>query len=568
MKYIPLDTNGGYNLSQINANFQEIADNLNDKVLYRDNPTGEANQMLDPLDMNSNRILNLPAPVNLNEPVRLQDLLAAEFGGSGVLPEIKASIVTVAPTGTIASTNVQDALVELDTDNQGQNTQITTLNSTVSSLSASVASLSSQVASLNLVKTVKDYGAVDDGVTDCTSAFQTAINSGIVIIPPTTLGFRINSPLNATNREGLYIKGYGSQSPSWGLAYELPVNKGSMVIMNTGGYFLDITGANNVTIEDVTFSSAFQINPSKCPNPSSVGIIGGTSSDNSRLGSPGGTNYYLKNVTVATAKSTISLPMIFNNINTCKFNNVATLGKWGVAITKNNPLGVTPPFTSFGTLSASDGNYISGLMCVGYGDQPVIYLENANDTTFDQTYVVYAGGAGTTPYPGPGYAIYIKDCTDVRMTVEEDFFPFMFRAEGALINVEVKGIACADPTGDGSGNPIVGHFAGTSYKQCKFNVTPIGGYPNGNFHYTSQGGAGSNIQFFNNCDFWFDTSNSPNAFFLNVNGANAIPFFNCNFRGTQDLTVNGSAFQLTRNGSALAASEYRIFQNGLRLGTA
>lgn len=48
----------GYNLSKINANFQKIEDELNNKVLYRDSPAGEPNNMSSNLDMNSRSILN------------------------------------------------------------------------------------------------------------------------------------------------------------------------------------------------------------------------------------------------------------------------------------------------------------------------------------------------------------------------------------------------------------------------------------------------------------------------------------------------------------------------------
>lgn len=44
--------------SLFQSNFTAIEDELNDKVLYRVNPTGEANQMMNDLDMNSNDILN------------------------------------------------------------------------------------------------------------------------------------------------------------------------------------------------------------------------------------------------------------------------------------------------------------------------------------------------------------------------------------------------------------------------------------------------------------------------------------------------------------------------------
>lgn len=63
----------GYNVSTINANFQALATDLNNKVLYRASPPGEANQMTSPLDMNSQRILNLPAPTSDLEPLRRID---------------------------------------------------------------------------------------------------------------------------------------------------------------------------------------------------------------------------------------------------------------------------------------------------------------------------------------------------------------------------------------------------------------------------------------------------------------------------------------------------------------
>jgi len=48
----------GYNLSKINANFQKVEDELNNKILYRDSPAGEPNSMSSNLDMNSRAILN------------------------------------------------------------------------------------------------------------------------------------------------------------------------------------------------------------------------------------------------------------------------------------------------------------------------------------------------------------------------------------------------------------------------------------------------------------------------------------------------------------------------------
>lgn len=61
MAKITLDTiTSSYSATSLfQSNFTAIEDELNDKVLYRDNPTGEANQMENDLDMNSNDILNV-----------------------------------------------------------------------------------------------------------------------------------------------------------------------------------------------------------------------------------------------------------------------------------------------------------------------------------------------------------------------------------------------------------------------------------------------------------------------------------------------------------------------------
>lgn len=103
-------TAGGYNLAQINTNQQAIADELNGKVLYRNNPTNEPNQMGNTLDMNSNHIINLPEPAGLTEPVRLQELQDFTAGTTS------SSLIKFTPAGTIVATNVQAAIVEVDAD--------------------------------------------------------------------------------------------------------------------------------------------------------------------------------------------------------------------------------------------------------------------------------------------------------------------------------------------------------------------------------------------------------------------------------------------------------------------
>ena len=52
--------NSGYaSTTALNATFNQIEDEFNSKILYRNNPTGEPNQMENDLDMNNNDLLNV-----------------------------------------------------------------------------------------------------------------------------------------------------------------------------------------------------------------------------------------------------------------------------------------------------------------------------------------------------------------------------------------------------------------------------------------------------------------------------------------------------------------------------
>ena len=53
---------GLFSRSALNRNFDKIVDEFNNRVLYRDNPPGTANQMKNELDMNRNRIVNVSTP--------------------------------------------------------------------------------------------------------------------------------------------------------------------------------------------------------------------------------------------------------------------------------------------------------------------------------------------------------------------------------------------------------------------------------------------------------------------------------------------------------------------------
>jgi hypothetical protein len=204
------DTLSGRDLSKIQANFQKVENALNDNVLWRDNIEGEPNQMQDMLDMNGQRIINLSTPLSPNDAARLQDVTNAV---AGIVP---ASVIPFIPLFGMVSTTVQTAIIEA----------WVRITSTIASYAASAGSslvgwIQAGVGAvvrtvqdkLRESKSVKDFGAVGDGVVDDTAAIQAAINSfanaayGRLVFPTGT--YRTTTTLNTNNRS-LILDGRGS----------------------------------------------------------------------------------------------------------------------------------------------------------------------------------------------------------------------------------------------------------------------------------------------------------------------------------------------------------------------
>jgi hypothetical protein len=101
-KHTPTTISGGFNSNTtLNENFQSISDELNDKVLYRDNPAGEPNQMENDIDLNSNDLLN----------VDTIDTRVITIDGVQVIP---GGVVTAPSASNVSYDNTTSGLVATD----------------------------------------------------------------------------------------------------------------------------------------------------------------------------------------------------------------------------------------------------------------------------------------------------------------------------------------------------------------------------------------------------------------------------------------------------------------------
>lgn len=109
-KIVINDIAGGYNLAQINAAFQAIEDELNNKVLYRDNPEGEPNAMQNDLDMNGHKLLNVHT-LDVTHSFSIQGLdLATEVGkAEAAATSAEADAAAASNSATQAATSASQA---------------------------------------------------------------------------------------------------------------------------------------------------------------------------------------------------------------------------------------------------------------------------------------------------------------------------------------------------------------------------------------------------------------------------------------------------------------------------
>lgn len=173
--------------NKINLNSRRLEVAL-ENTLSRDG--SEPNAMQADFDMNSHRLMNLPAPQGLTEPVRVSDL-DEDFT---VTFDPHADQTPFTPAGNIAATDVQAAIEELDAEKQPLDADLTAIAAlTTAAYGRGLLETTSEAnfkAATNLEASTDYYapGGTDVPVADGGSGRSTATEYAVICGGTTTTG--------------------------------------------------------------------------------------------------------------------------------------------------------------------------------------------------------------------------------------------------------------------------------------------------------------------------------------------------------------------------------------------
>ena len=199
------DVKGGFNLTAIQSNFDAIATELQGSVLYRNNPVGEPNTLETDLDMNNKRILNLPAPIGDNEPLRkgdagaLSSLIAsaAGYASTASIKADEAEVSALAAAASAASADA-DAIAAAASAVAAEDSSRLTVGTTTTGApgSSAIVSITGSpgAQALNLTIPRGDVGAAGAGITPQAIGFT--VTGGTT---PKTLTVALDANVSGTN---------------------------------------------------------------------------------------------------------------------------------------------------------------------------------------------------------------------------------------------------------------------------------------------------------------------------------------------------------------------------------
>lgn len=229
------DVDAGFNLaSSINARFQQIQDELNNKVLYRDNPAGEPNQLTGDVDLNNNDILNAGT-------IGATDLLV---GGSTINQRLQDTL-DAAEQAQISETNANSSAIAAANSATASSASAAAAATSASNADASAASIIGDVADAQAARAGAE--AAEQLASDHNVAAQAAAAQAQAI--------RDTLPTDVVEEAPNDGQQYARQSEGWA-AVTVPTAVSELT--NDAGYITDagVTSVNGntgaVTVNEFT----------------------------------------------------------------------------------------------------------------------------------------------------------------------------------------------------------------------------------------------------------------------------------------------------------------------------
>ena len=199
------------NITKINENFSKIETELQDRVLYRDNPIGEPNSVDNNIDMNGNTLFNIG---NL-------DVNGISINGVAIVPT--GTVVSPIPnptgqTGKFLKSDGVTSVWQLITNSDLGSLTVSSASSLIGWIQEGTGAVLRTIQDkLRERISVKDFGAIGDGATDNTAAFTAAaayINSttkGVNLYIPAG-EYRFSAGVTFDNTKSYTIYGDGDAS--------------------------------------------------------------------------------------------------------------------------------------------------------------------------------------------------------------------------------------------------------------------------------------------------------------------------------------------------------------------
>lgn len=251
MKIVLDDVASGYQLSKINANFQKIEDELNNKVLYKLPPEGEANALEQDMDVNGKKLYNLPTPT-LNSQAATKRYVDSLAGATEPWIEITEQLLTAASEADAARDEA--ALSAASASADADIASDAAIDAAASAASINVATLMTKASNLSDVASVAlargnlglGTAAVKNVGTSEGNVVEVLVGSKLPVLDGSNLtGITVSAGVSSVNgRTGAVTLTSGDVTTA--LGYTPP---SSMVLTSgaVGSYRMAVmTGTNNI----------------------------------------------------------------------------------------------------------------------------------------------------------------------------------------------------------------------------------------------------------------------------------------------------------------------------------